>query len=155
MFSVVMLQDLHNLICFLPLQYVGVFSKCKESSVTRTYIADLLDILGDRERRNHSRFLLKYILPWLLVFLWKYWNLCGKIVPDLIMVTGLAFKICILKLFYLYSFRPVNDIWNASGSIFHPHEIYFVYLAEYTLLYLFLAAGFEKHFQCEGIELCI
>lgn len=28
-----------------------------------------------------------------------------------------------------------------------------MYLAEYTLLYLFPTAGFEKHFQCEGIEL--
>lgn len=110
-------------------------------------------MLGDRDRRNHARFLLKYFLPWLPGFLWKYWNLCGKIVPDAIMVTGLAFKICILRLFCMYSFRAVNDIRNATGSMFRPHEMYFVYLAEYTLLYLFPAAGFEKHFQCEGIEL--
>lgn len=69
------------------------------------------------------------------------------------MITGLEFKICILRLFYLYSFRPVNDIRSASGSMLRPHEMYFVYLAEYTLLYLFPTAGFEKHFQCEGIEL--
>jgi len=69
------------------------------------------------------------------------------------MVTGLEFKICILRLFYLYCFRPVNDIRNASGSIFRSHEMYFVYLAEFTLLYLFPTAGFEKHFQCEGVEL--
>lgn len=37
----------------------------------------------------------------------------------------------------MYSFRAVNDIRNATGSIFRPHEMYFVYLAEYTLLFLF------------------
>lgn len=28
-----------------------------------------------------------------------------------------------------------------------------MYLAEYTLLYLFLTTGFKKYFQCGGIEL--
>lgn len=73
--------------------------------------------------------------------------------PDLIMLMGLEFETCILRLFYLHSFRLVNDIRYASGSVFHPHETYFVCLAEYTLLGLFPAAGFEKYFQGEGIEL--
>jgi len=71
-FSVVILQDLHNLVFFLLLQYTGVFSKCKGSTVMLTYITNLLDVLGDSARRNHDRFLLKYILPWLLGFLQKY-----------------------------------------------------------------------------------
>lgn len=113
--SVVILQDLHNVIFFLffflPLEYVGVFSKCKESTVTLTYITNLLDILGDGERRNHAGFLLKYIAPWFLGFLQKYWNLCGKAEPDLIVITGLEFKICILRIFLAVLFLQACE-WH-------------------------------------------
>lgn len=76
-FSVVILQELPDLTgciwwgVFLLLQYMGVFRKYKEFSVIFIYITNLLDILGDSERRNHARFLLKYILQWFLGFIRK------------------------------------------------------------------------------------